>query len=617
MSIKTKYNSLKDLFNGNKKVDANQVIYRTNNKSEYQQKKLEKQQTSFFRRQIKKMKNVIQRKVIVNESRRLPSYIDYDLMDTYPIIHQALNIYMEEATVLNKEGKILTIQSESEQIKKELETLFEDVLNIQLNLPMWTREMAKNGDCFLLLELDDEDGVIGIKNLPTSEVDRVEAGCGSQLAYLSGDDNEDYFIWKGESIVKLENYRVAHFRLLADGKKYPYGTSILEGARSVWKNLILVEDAMRTIRLIRGMDRHIHYVYVGALDSNDVPAFVDTYSEEYKRTKHVDPTTGQVDLKQNVMAYDQDIVIPYHDEKSKTTIDTLQGSSNVGEVGDIEYDLNQLFTALGIAKPFLIYSETAGDGKNLSNMDIRLAKKVRRVQQAMIMELNKIAITHLYLLGYDESELGNFSISMENPSKQEQLMELELLNSQLEAYDKMVSDAGNGFGVKSMTMALKEIFDMTDDEIKLNLEQQFMEKAASMQIAEAQTYISSPPIFQNLLDLYGDNALGIESQIPDEEGGDSADSGGGGAGGGFGGGGGFIGGDVTSDADLDLDVDGDGEFSDDEFNDALDDLGGDAEGAENETEQTNENHKTDTTTLLHEETNPAIDRVSELISKIS
>ena len=69
----------------------------------------------------------------------------------------------------------------------------------------------------------------------------------------------------------------------------------------------------------------------------------------------------------------------------------------------------KLFTALRIPKAFLNFEEVAGDGKNLALQDIRFSRTINRVQQAIIQELNKVAIIHLYILGL-EDELENFTI---------------------------------------------------------------------------------------------------------------------------------------------------------------------------------------------------------------
>ncbi len=104
-----------------------------------------------------------------------------------------------------------------------------------------------------------------------------------------------------------------------------------------------------------------------------------------------------------------------------TDIDTLPGAQNLSEIADIEYIQKKLVTALRVPKAYLGFEEVVGDGKNLSLQDIRFARTINKIQKSMIAEMNKIAIIHLFLLGF-EDELQNFTLGLTNPSKQADLL---------------------------------------------------------------------------------------------------------------------------------------------------------------------------------------------------
>jgi uncharacterized membrane protein YgcG len=562
--IITKYKKLTNQFlkDNPYQKDANGTIYSTKNRRDYETKKLEKQQTKFLGNQWQKVKTNIQEKSLLYETQRYPAYMDYDLMEYYPIIGQALDIFMEECTTINAEGKILNIFSESSRVKEELEELFYNRLNVHTVLPMWIRNMCKYGDNFVYLQVDDELGVVGAKQLTNIEVERIEGGIGARArSLMKNDEDETIFRWRSTDVSEFKYWQIAHFRLLVDDKRLPYGVSVLEKARRIWKNLLLVEDAMRTIRLLRAIDRRVYYIDVGNIDPNDVQAYVEDIASRFKRKRHIDEYTGQEDLKYNVMGYDQDYFIPRRDANDGTKIDTLAGSSNVDAIADIEYDLNQLFAALGIPKPFLQYDAAAGEGKNLAMQDVRLARKVNRIQQAALQELNKIAMVHLTLLGLDD-ELHNFELSMNNPSMQSEIMRTEQTAAKITLLKDSTADLGKGIAPMSVTMAMKEIMGWTDDQIRLNLEQQFMETVAAEEIKAAPTKVSTSTLFDGLLKLYGIQTTGGQpvTQNPAEGG-----EGGGGGGGGFSGGGSLGGFDsggggmgASTDTDLGLDVGAEG-----------------------------------------------------------
>ncbi len=69
---------------------------------------------------------------------------------------------------------------------------------------------------------------------------------------------------------ELENYQVAHFRMLSDSNFIPYGKSIIEGGRRVWKQLSLMEDAMLIHRVMRAPEKRIFKVDVGNIPPSEV-----------------------------------------------------------------------------------------------------------------------------------------------------------------------------------------------------------------------------------------------------------------------------------------------------------------------------------------------------------
>ena len=206
----------------------------------------------------------------------------------------------------------------------------------------------------------------------------------------------------------------------------------------------------------------------------------------------------------------------------------FQVRTNLSEIADIQYLQKKLFTALRIPKAFLNFEEVTGEGKNLALQDIRFSRTINRIQQSMIQELNKIAIIHLYVLGL-EDELENFTLSLNNPSTQADMLLTEQLQLKMTLFKEAVSDAGNGFAAYSMTRAKRDILGMSEEEIRNDFEQQRLEKAAAAELEQTSTIIKKTGIFDRVDTLYGE--LGT---TPDEAAAAGAE-GGGEEGGGFGG----------------------------------------------------------------------------------
>ncbi len=223
---------------------------------------------------------------------------------------------------------------------------------------------------------------------------------------------------------------------------------------------------------------------------------------EFKRDQVVDSKTGNVDMRFNQMAVDQDYFIPVRDPAQASPIETLPGAQNLSEIADIEYIQKKLLTALRVPKAFLGFEEVVGDGKNLALQDIRFARTINRIQKSMLQELNKIAIIHLFMKGF-EDELSNFRLSLTNPSKQADLLMVDIWKEKILLYKDMVADPGSGIAAVSQSWAKKHILGFSDEEIKLDIQQQRIERAVSAELAKTAEVITKTGLFDNIDQLYG------------------------------------------------------------------------------------------------------------------
>jgi hypothetical protein len=486
-------------------------LLKTTSKQEYQKELLQAQQTYYLANQWTKIESNLYTQAVYYEPTRLASFYDYESMEYTPEISTALDIYGEESTTVDQNGYMLQIYSESKRIKSILADLFNNALDINTNLPMWTRNTCKYGDNFVYLKLDPDKGIVGCMQLPNIEIERLERGMPAKSHNVEElPENKGLrFKWKAKDM-EFNSWEIAHFRLLGDDRKLPYGTSMLEKARRIWKQLLLSEDAMLIYRTSRAPERRVFKVFVGNMDDKDVEPYVQRVANKFKRSQVVDSQSGNVDMRFNQMAVDQDYFIPVRDPAQASPIETLPGAQNLSEIADIEYIQKKLVTALRVPKAFLGFEEPVGGGKDLSLMDIRFARTINRIQKCMIAELNKIAIVHLFLLGF-EDELSNFTLGLTNPSSQADLLKIDVWKEKLLAYKDAVTPSQEGISPVSQTWAKKHILGFSDDEIKLDLQQQRIERAVGAELLNTATVITHTGIFDNIDKLYGTKTGGTEN----------------------------------------------------------------------------------------------------------
>ncbi len=433
-------------------------------------------------------------KALQYEAARLPAYLDYEGMEYYPIISSALDLFMEEATTIGINGKMLNIYSNKERIKLILDEFFYDIVNVNVNLPFWVRNLVKYGDNFVLLYGERKHGISHIKQLVNYDIERFDR------------------IQNNKPIVKFKErttgdefniFEIAHFRLLGDDKYLPYGSSVLNKVRRVFRQLVMAEDAMLTYRIIRAGEKKVFKIDVGNMDDNDVEDYMYKVATKFKKMTRVNPNDGQIDYSFNILGNDEDYFLPVRNSNVQTGIETLPGASNLDQIQDIEYLRDNLFVGLGIPKPFLSFQDAAGAGKNMAQYDIRFAKKINRIQQAIIQELNKMAIIHLYLMGYSGDDLNSFTLTLTNPSTQQELLKSELLRDKAQTYSELTRGE-NGIAAMSHTNAKRKIWNMSDSEIVEDLKQQKLERVIMQELQDASVLIKKTGLFADIDKKFGE-----------------------------------------------------------------------------------------------------------------
>jgi len=258
----------------------------------------------------------------------------------------------------------------------------------------------------------------------------------------------------------LENWQVSHFRLLGNDAFLPYGSSVLEGARRIWRQLILIEDAMLVYRVIRSPERRVFYIDVGNVPPEDVPTYLEQAKNSLKREPVINKSDGRVDLRFNPMSVDEDYFIPVRGGDSGTKIDTLAGGQNTTAIEDVEYIQKKLFAALKIPKAYLGYDEDVGSKATLAQEDIRFSRSISRIQRTIISELNKLAMIHLYSHGFSGETLIDFELKLSNPSSIAQQQKLELISTRFDIAGKVPE------GLVDRRWVQKNVMQLTDEEIK-------------------------------------------------------------------------------------------------------------------------------------------------------
>jgi hypothetical protein len=438
------------------------------------------------------------------EHDRKKRYKEYEDMDGYPEIGSAFDIYADDCSQDNMDGSKWEVICSDQDAKEEVLNLFD---RIELDRLLWdiTRNTVKYGDNFLELVVDVDEikkGIQRIKILNPNFIYRVE----DEFGYLSNflqeiPSKKEWTTYGGigdqlsdNQVIPLDAGQIVHFRLhTSDPSHYPYGKSIASGARAIYKSLKMMEDAMLIYRLARAPERRIFYLDTGSLPSSKAEMHIKQQMDKFKKSKFLNKSTGNIEESFNALAADEDFFIAVNGKGSGTKIETLPGAENLGEVDDVKYFRDKLLAALKVPKDYIVEKDQAPDRKaNLSQLDVKFARVVNRIQKSIEIGLETIAHRHLMIKGYPMSTISQLKIKLPAPSDMALKRQLDI-----DQQKAMVVGAVKQLGIFPTEKIYKDYYQLNDVQIKeikekLEKEQEEMMEQQMQQQAAAGGMMGAP-----------------------------------------------------------------------------------------------------------------------------
>jgi hypothetical protein len=427
-----------------------------------------------------------------SETNRKNRYREYEGMDTYPETGAAFDIYADECTQKNLEGDKWKVITEDDLAREEILALFEE---INLDIFLWdiVRNTCKYGDCFIEAVIDlnhAKKGIRRAKILNPNHIFRVENEFGYLTDFLQEIPKDSQFdTYNSQSLsmtdsqfISLDKNQIIHFRLHTSNPWfYPYGKSIAAMCVDTFRTLKLMEDAMVVYRLSRAPERRIFYIDTGTLPASKSQNFVEKLKAMFKKEKYYNPNSGNIDARYNPPSMDEDFFVPIR-TGSNTKIETLPGAQNLGEVDDVKYFRDKLLALLKIPKDYIVEKEQSPERKaNLSQLDVKFARTVQRIQNSIEVGLNSIVRRHLQLKEFPEETIKAIKIELPEPSDMFVKRRLDVGEQQAR-----VVQAVMGLGLFDKDYIYKTYYDMSEDEIekmkeKVEKEQEEMAEQGMMQ----------------------------------------------------------------------------------------------------------------------------------------
>ena len=367
------------------------------------------------------------------------SYIDIENMDDYPTLSAALDIYADDATILDSiHNKTIWATSRDKVVRDIINDLLHRRLRIEDDIWAAVRTMCKYGNLYAENVITD-DGVIGLKWLPAPTMRRIVNRQGALLGFVQDITGEFSFRLedmsdieklrkesKNDQIVFFYPWEVTHWRIRSKRMTAQYGTSVLDSARWIWKRLVMMEDSALVFKLTRSWARYAFYIDTGDLPTKQAMALVKKVQRAYKKRKLMDPSTGQLNFRYNPLSPTEDFFVPTRGGKESTRIDMVSGLESQS-MEDIEYFQSKLLSAIKIPRNYLMEGEP--NKGQVAQEDVRFARTELRIQREFKAGVKKIVRIHLAALNIDPDSV-KWDIDMTVPSSIFELQQIEVLNAQ-------------------------------------------------------------------------------------------------------------------------------------------------------------------------------------------
>jgi hypothetical protein len=256
---------------------------------------------------------------------------------------------------------------------------------------------------------------------------------------------------------------------------WPFGRSILEQIYKVYKQKELLEDAILIYRVSRAPERRIFKIDVGNMPSHLAMQFVERVKNEMHQRRIPTITGGgqnMMDSSYNPLSINEDYFFPQGADGRGSSVDTLQGGSNLGEIDDLKYFNNKMARGLRVPSSYLPTGpddsdRALSDGKVGTALiqEYRFNQYCERLQALIAQKLDDEFKMFLKWRGFN-IDSGLFSIGFNAPQNFASYRQSELDNTRIQAFMQM-----EPLPYMSKRFLLERFLGLTEEEIKQNEEQ--------------------------------------------------------------------------------------------------------------------------------------------------
>ena len=263
---------------------------------------------------------------------------------------------------------------------------------------------------------------------------------------------------------------------------WPFGRSVLEQIFMVFKQKQLLEDSILIYRVQRAPERRIFKIDVGNMPSHLAMAFVERVKNEMHQRRIPTITGGgqnMMDSSYNPLSVGEDYFFPQGQDGRGSSVETLPGGQNLGEIDDLKYFNNKMARGLRVPSSYLPTGpddsdRVTSDGKVGTALiqEFRFNQYCERLQALVCEKLDDEFKMFLKWRGFN-IDAGLFNLKFNPPQNFASYRQSELDNTRIQAFQGL-----EPLPYMSKRFMLERFLGLTEEEIKEN-EQMWREERDS------------------------------------------------------------------------------------------------------------------------------------------
>ena len=467
---------------------------------------------------------------------------EYRKMAAYAELADAIDEIADEAIVKDDNEEVLCFKLKGnydkvveDELKKEWNK-FVTIFNLEERGWEITRKFLTEGELYfenIISQNRPDYGILGIQGIPTELINPIYDNIQNQL--IKGfllrkpvvNPKQTITNQQKEELIVLDKNQVTYIHSGLWNEDSTIRLPYIENSRRAYKQLSLIEDSIVIYRLVRAPERLVFKVDVGNMPVQKAEEYVRKLMQQYWSRKNYDNSQGRV-----TNIYDPQSMLDAYwftkrGQSEGTTVETLPGGHNLGQLDDLMYFVKKLYHSLKVPVSRLDPQDPFKDGTEITREELRFARFIIRIQNQIAVGIKQSFITHLKLRGkkldeedsqsyWEKFDLREHQISIEfnTPTNFAVMREQQIFDLKKNNFLGLI-----GSELMSQSFAQKYYLGMTDEQMAENRE--WIRKDAALSW-EMQQIIANGPNFRQ--------KLAAESQI--EGGLEAAAAGGGGGGGG-------------------------------------------------------------------------------------